>query len=35
VAYVDESGQLVAYLRDVEMHLPLVVDGRTHSNGTA
>jgi NADP-dependent 3-hydroxy acid dehydrogenase YdfG len=35
VAYVAESGQLVAYLRDVEMHLPLVVDGRTHSNGTA
>ena len=35
LAYVAESGHLIAYLRDLEMHLPLVVDGSIKSNGAA
>jgi hypothetical protein len=35
LAYVTRTGNLLGALRDLEMHLPLVVDGSAHSNGAA
>jgi NAD(P)-dependent dehydrogenase (short-subunit alcohol dehydrogenase family) len=35
LAYLTDTGNLLGYIRDLEMHLPLVVDGSAQSNGAA